>query len=113
MLLRLRDEYPGIPLVVTENGSAWPDQVGPDGRVHDPERVDYLLRHLEAAAGSIAQGVDLRGYFAWSFMDNFEWARGYAQRFGLVHVDYATQRRTPKDSAEVYAQIVRRHRGQR
>ena len=110
LLLRLRDEYAGLPLVVTENGSAWPDEPTPDDRVHDAERTDYLLRHLAAAAAAIEQGADLRGYFVWSFLDNFEWARGYTPRFGLVHVDYATQRRTIKDSGLAYAEVVRRHR---
>jgi len=110
LLLRLRDDYAGIPLVITENGSAWPDDVAPDGRVHDVERTDYLLRHLAAAAEAITQGVDLRGYFVWSFIDNFEWARGYEPRFGLVHVDYPTQRRTIKDSGLAYADVLRRHR---
>lgn len=110
LLLRLRDEYAGIPLVITENGSAWPDELTPEGRVHDVARTDYLLAHLAAAAEAIAQGADLRGYFVWSFMDNFEWARGYAQRFGIVHVDYATQRRTVKDSGHTYAAVVRASR---
>jgi beta-glucosidase len=110
LLLRLREVAPGLPVYITENGSAWPDEVGPDGQVHDPERVDYLLRHLAAVTTAIERGADVRGYFAWSLMDNFEWARGYAQRFGLVHVDYRTQRRTPKDSAQVYAAVLRRHR---
>jgi beta-glucosidase len=110
LLLRLREVAPGLPVYITENGSAWPDEVGPDGQVHDPERVDYLLRHLAAVTTAIERGADVRGYFAWSLMDNFEWARGYAQRFGLVHVDYRTQRRTPKDSARVYAAVLRRHR---
>jgi beta-glucosidase len=113
LLLRLREVAPGLPVYVTENGSAWPDEVGPDGQVHDPERVDYLLRHLAAMTTAIEQGADVRGYFAWSLLDNFEWARGYAQRFGLVHVDYRTQRRTPKDSARVYAEVLRRHRNGR
>jgi beta-glucosidase len=110
LLLRLRDEAPGLPLFVTENGSAWPDAVSPDGRVHDPERTDYLLRHLEAMCLAMEKGADVRGYFAWSLIDNYEWARGYAQRFGLVHVDYATQRRTLKDSAYAYREVLRRHR---
>jgi beta-glucosidase len=110
LLLRLRDEAPGLPLFVTENGSAWPDEVSPDGRVRDPERTDYLLRHLEAMSLAMAKGADVRGYFAWSLIDNFEWARGYEQRFGLVHVDYATQRRTLKDSAFAYRDVLRRHR---
>jgi beta-glucosidase len=78
--------------------------------VHDPDRVDYLLRHLEAAAEAIGKGVDLRGYFAWSLLDNFEWSFGYDRRFGIVHVDYDTQQRTPKDSARAYAEVLRRHR---
>jgi len=110
LLLRLRDEAPGIPLVITENGSAWPDRVDDDGQVHDVERTDYLLAHLQAVTAAVAEGADVQGYFAWSLMDNFEWARGYAQRFGLVHVDYATQQRTPKDSAHAYAEVIRRHR---
>ena len=110
LLVRLRDEYPGTPLVITENGSAWADEVAEDGQVHDPERVDYLLTHLQAATDAIEQGVDLRGYFAWSLLDNFEWAFGYSQRFGIVHVDYATQQRTPKDSARVYAEVIRQQR---
>jgi beta-glucosidase len=110
LLTRLRDEWPAVPLVITENGSAWPDVVSPDGAVHDPDRVDYLHRHLEAAARAVEQGVDLRGYFAWSLLDNFEWAFGYERRFGIVHVDYDTQVRTPKDSARAYAEVLRRHR---
>ncbi|RBY85933.1 GH1 family beta-glucosidase [Blastococcus sp. TF02A-26] len=110
LLLWLRGIAPTLPMVITENGSAWADAPGADGRVEDPERVDYLVRHLAAVAAAMEQGADVRGYFAWSLMDNFEWARGYAQRFGLVHVDYATQRRTPKHSAAVYRDIARRSR---
>ncbi|QNG37305.1 beta-glucosidase [Geodermatophilaceae bacterium NBWT11] len=110
LLLRLRDTAPGLPLVVTENGSAWPDEVSADGAVHDPERTDYLLTHLAAVTDAIEQGADVRGYFAWSFLDNYEWARGYDQRFGIVHVDYDTQVRTPKDTALFYAEVLRRHR---
>jgi beta-glucosidase len=113
LLLWLKDEAPGLPLVITENGSAWDDEVSPDGAVHDPERTDFLLRHLEALATAMDAGADVRGYLAWSLLDNFEWARGYAQRFGLVHVDYETQRRTVKDSGRTYAELIRRHRGQR
>ncbi|TYP88527.1 GH1 family beta-glucosidase [Blastococcus xanthinilyticus] len=111
LLLWLKDQAPGLPLVITENGSAWDDEVSDDGAVHDPERVDYLLRHLQAVSAAIGTGADVRGYFAWSLLDNFEWARGYAQRFGLVHVDYETQQRTVKDSGRAYAEIIRRHRG--
>ncbi|RFU22169.1 GH1 family beta-glucosidase [Geodermatophilus marinus] len=111
LLQWLGERAPDLPLVVTENGSAWPDEVDGEGHVHDPERVDFLVRHLAAVVDAIDAGVDVRGYFAWSLMDNFEWARGYAQRFGLVHVDYPTQRRTVKDSGHAYAAILRQHRG--
>ena len=111
LLLRISKVAPGLPLVVTENGSAWPDTVASDGSVHDVERTDYLLRHLQAVTAAVAQGADVRGYFAWSLLDNFEWARGYDQRFGLVYVDYETQKRIPKDSARAYAEVLRRHRG--
>jgi beta-glucosidase len=110
LLLQLHDRAGGLPLVVTENGSAWHDEVDAEGHVHDPQRIDYLLRHLAAVADAITAGADVRGYFAWSLLDNFEWARGYDQRFGLVHVDYETQRRTVKDSGRVYAELLRRHR---
>ncbi len=110
LLLWLGAKAPGLPLMITENGSAWDDVVDAEGAVHDPERVDFLLRHLAAMTAAVERGADVRGYFAWSLMDNFEWARGYAQRFGLVHVDYDTQRRTVKDSGRVYAEVLRRHR---
>jgi len=92
---------------VTENGSAWPDRVAADGRVHDPERVRYLQGHLRATARAIGAGAKVAGYFAWSLLDNFEWERGYTPRFGIVHVDYATQVRTPKDSALCYRDTIR------
>jgi beta-glucosidase len=106
LLVRLQRDY-GVPMMITENGSAWPDAVAPDGGVHDPDRVDYLERHLGAVLDAVALGADVRGYFAWSLMDNFEWSWGYDRRFGLVYVDYATQGRIPKDSARRYAEIVR------
>jgi beta-glucosidase len=96
----------GLPVYVTENGSAWDDVVSPDGAVHDPDRVAYLRGHLAALADAVAAGVDVRGYFAWSLLDNFEWAYGYDKRFGIVHVDYATQRRTVKDSGREYARVI-------
>ena len=105
-LVRLSTEYTTLPLFITENGSAWEDVVV-DGEVHDPERIDYLEKHLAAAHDAIGAGANLRGYFAWSLMDNFEWAWGYEKRFGIVRVDYDTQERTPKDSAKRYAEIVR------
>ncbi|MFC6237307.1 GH1 family beta-glucosidase [Longivirga aurantiaca] len=105
-LVRLSTEYTPLPLFITENGSAWEDVVV-DGQVHDPERIDYLEQHLAAAHDALGAGVNLRGYYAWSLMDNFEWAWGYEKRFGIVRVDYDTQERTPKDSARRYAEIVR------
>ncbi|RZQ60997.1 GH1 family beta-glucosidase [Amycolatopsis suaedae] len=107
LLLDLHHRYPGLPLYVTENGAAYPDVVGPDGAVDDHDRVNFLLSHLAAAHEAITRGVDLRGYFYWSLLDNFEWAEGYAKRFGLVHIDYPTQRRTPKLSARQYAAVIR------
>jgi beta-glucosidase len=105
LLVRIHREYPLPPVYLTENGAAYRDAVV-DGRVDDPERVRYLDRHLRALHAAMAQGVDVRGYFAWSLMDNFEWAHGYGKRFGLVHVDYATQDRTPKTSATWYASAI-------
>jgi beta-glucosidase len=106
LLVRLSGRYPGMPIHVTENGSAWDDVVGPDGSVDDPERTAYLESHVRAVGQAIEAGADVRGYFAWSLMDNFEWAEGYTKRFGLVRVDYDTLRRTPKSSARRYSQIV-------
>ncbi|MCZ2829923.1 GH1 family beta-glucosidase [Modestobacter sp. VKM Ac-2986] len=110
LLNRLSAIAPGLPMFITENGSAWPDEVAEDGQVHDQQRVDYLHDHLAAMATAIEAGADVRGYFAWSLLDNYEWARGYAQRFGIVHVDYETQVRTPKDSAHAYAEVIRQHK---
>jgi beta-glucosidase len=106
ILVRLGREYGNPPLLVTENGAAYRDQVTPDGGVHDPERVAYLHSHLIAAHQALVEGVDLRGYFVWSLLDNFEWAEGYGRRFGLVHVDYETQARTWKDSAHWYREVI-------
>ena len=110
LLVRLHRDYTGprgTGLLITENGMARADEVGADGQVHDPERVDYLRAHVRAAAEAMEQGVDLRGYLVWSLLDNFEWAFGYAKRFGVVHVDYDTQVRTPKDSALWWSQLCR------
>ncbi|MER6235223.1 GH1 family beta-glucosidase [Streptomyces clavifer] len=108
LLTRLRDDLPGLPLMVTENGAAYDDYADPSGQVHDPERVAYLDAHLSAVHRAIGDGVDVRGYFLWSLLDNFEWAYGYGKRFGIVHVDFASQRRTPKDSARWYADVIAR-----
>ncbi len=106
LLVRLRDDAPGLPLYITENGAACHDYVNPDGTVEDTERIAYLQGHLQAARRAIADGAPLRGYFAWSMLDNFEWAYGYSKRFGLVFVDYGTQRRIPKRSAEWFAEVA-------
>jgi beta-glucosidase len=106
-LARLREEYPPIPIYITENGMADREGVGADGAVHDPRRIDYLRRHFAVAEEAIAAGTDLRGYFVWSWLDNFEWGFGYRPRFGLVHVDFDTLTRTPKDSAGWYAKVIR------
>jgi beta-glucosidase len=105
-LVRLRDEYTSLPLYVTENGSAEQDYAGPDGAVHDPMRVWYLGEHIKAAHAAIAKGVDLRGYFIWSLLDNFEWSHGFSMRFGLIYVDYPTGKRVPKDSYRWYKEVI-------
>jgi beta-glucosidase len=107
ILVRLAEDYGARQLYVTENGSAWPDTVAPDGQVHDQDRVRYLDEHLAACGRAVRRGVPLAGYFAWSLLDNFEWAEGYDPRFGIVFVDFATQRRIIKDSGHRYADIIR------
>ncbi|MEV0164759.1 GH1 family beta-glucosidase [Nonomuraea fuscirosea] len=106
LLLRLHRDYPDLPTMITENGAAFPDPVSSDGLVHDADRVDYLHRHLSAVSEAIAGGADVRGYFVWSLMDNFEWAHGYAKRFGIVRVDRDTLERSWKDSAHWYRDVV-------
>jgi beta-glucosidase len=107
LLVRLHEDYPGVPLVVTENGAVYGDTPAHDGRVHDTRRIRFLIDHLQAVADAISAGADVRGYFYWSLMDNFEWALGYRPRFGLTYTDYATGTRTVKDSGRVYAEIAR------
>jgi beta-glucosidase len=107
LLLRVHTDYPDLPLMITENGAAFADEPGPDGVVHDADRIDYLRGHLTAVHEAIAKGVDVRGYYCWSLMDNFEWAWGLSKRFGLVHVDFPTGTRTMKDSARWYRDVVR------
>ena len=111
VLERVARDYTDLPIYVTENGASFDDRIEADGHVNDVERVDYLARYLDAAAKTRARGIDLRGYFLWSFLDNFEWAEGYSKRFGIVHVDYATQTRTPKLSARWYAALIAAHAG--
>ncbi|MGS2588122.1 glycoside hydrolase family 1 protein [Streptomyces hebeiensis] len=106
LLMRYTREAPGLPLMITENGAAYPDKPAADGSVHDPDRIRYLHGHVSAVRRAIADGADVRGYFLWSLLDNFEWAYGYGKRFGAVHVDYETLRRTPKSSALWYARLA-------
>ena len=110
ILLRLHRDYRPARMYVTENGAAFDDVVGPGGRVDDADRVDYLRGHVEAAREAIDVGVPLAGYFAWSLLDNFEWAQGYSKRFGIVRVDFDTQARTTKASARWFAQHIARLR---
>jgi beta-glucosidase len=108
LLLSLSSQFPTTPLVITENGAAFEDDIV-DGRVADPQRVDYLRRHFTAAHRALQRGVDLRGYMVWSLLDNFEWGYGYSKRFGIVYVDYQTLERTVKDSANWVSELVSTH----
>lgn len=110
MLLRLTKDYDAPALYVTENGSAWTDEADANGYVADHERTAYLLDHVDAVAEAVAQGAPVRGYFAWTLLDNFEWAYGYRPRFGLAYVDYATQRRVLKLSGQTYRDLIDRNR---
>ncbi len=106
-LVWAKERYGPMPLYVTENGAAFYDPpVAKGGQLDDPLRVDYLREHIAAIADAVREGVDLRGYFAWSLLDNMEWSLGYSKRFGLVHVDFETQQRTPKASAKFYASVI-------
>lgn len=105
LLKYVRKEYTGIPVYITENGSAWDDHLE-NGVIHDPERCNYLIRHLETVREANRLGLDVRGYYCWSLLDNFEWAWGYSRRFGIVYVDYKTEERIPKDSFTVYKNYI-------
>ncbi|CAN5125468.1 GH1 family beta-glucosidase [soil metagenome] len=109
LLVSLGEQFPDLPLMITENGAAFADEVSPDGQVHDGARVDYLRRHLTAVHRALTRGVDIRGYLVWSLLDNFEWSWGYEKRFGVVRVDYDTLERTVKDSGHWFAQLAREH----
>lgn len=106
LLVDLKREYRLPPVYITENGAAYADEVSSDGAVHDPRRINYLREHIIQARLAMDDGVDLRGYFVWSLMDNFEWSYGFSKRFGLVYVDFATQRRIVKESGEWYARVI-------
>ncbi|MGI5149254.1 GH1 family beta-glucosidase [Plantactinospora sp. CA-294935] len=109
LLVSVTERYAPARILVTESGSAWPDAFTAEGGIEDKERTAYLEEHVLACAAAAARGVPVEGYFYWSLLDNFEWAYGYDKRFGLVHVDYATQRRTMKASGLRYAEIIRDH----
>ena len=111
LLAWFKRTYGDLPVYITENGAAFfdPPVADDSGRVRDPLRTDYLRRHLLAVHEAIRAGVDVRGYMVWSLLDNMEWSLGYSRRFGIVHVDYATQQRTPKDSARYYQRVVASH----
>jgi beta-glucosidase len=107
-LRMVKQRYGDIPMYVTENGAAFGDPPrAAGGRIDDPLRARYLREHLLAAREAIAEGIDLRGYFAWSLLDNFEWASGFSKRFGIVHVDFETQKRTIKASGRYYGDVAR------
>lgn len=95
-----------LPIYITENGMACHDAISADGRVHDQNRIDFLDAYLGNVARACAEGIDVRGYFLWTFLDNFEWEKGYSERFGIVHVDYTTQKRRVKDSAYWYQKVI-------
>jgi beta-glucosidase len=101
--------YTSLPLYVTENGASFPDVLRPDGTVEDSERVEYLQGYIGALDDAAAAGTRIAGYFAWSLMDNFEWAEGYEKRFGLVYVEFGSQRRVPKSSAHYYSGVIAAH----
>jgi beta-glucosidase len=109
LLLHLRATYRSPTILITENGCALDDVVAPDAGVHDPRRIEFFRSHLAALEEAIDAGVDVRGFFAWSLLDNFEWAEGYGPRFGITYVDFASQRRIPKDSARWYGEVARRN----
>lgn len=109
LLQRVHRDYPGTPMMITENGAAFDDVVEADGSVHDDDRIAYLEAHLGAVGDAIAAGADVRGYSCWSLLDNFEWAHGYSKRFGIVRVDYPTGERTKKASANWYRDVIARN----
>lgn len=111
LLNRLKTDYADLPaLYITENGASYTDELSSDGTVADTERCEYIFEHLDAVAGAIEDGVNVRGYFVWSLLDNFEWAWGYQKRFGIIYVDYETQERIIKDSGRAYAGLIAANR---
>ncbi len=108
-VLKLAQEYTNIPIYITENGAAFEDQVQPDGTINDHRRLEYLYGHIAEAHRAICDGVNLKGYFVWSLLDNFEWEDGYDKRFGIIHIDFKTLKRTWKRSAFWYRDVIARH----
>ncbi len=106
LLTTLQQRYLLPPVYIIENGAAFKDVLTPDGQVHDPRRINYLRDYITSVYEALQAGVDVRGYFVWSLLDNFEWAYGYSKRFGLVYVDFPTQRRIPKASARWYSRVI-------
>jgi beta-glucosidase len=106
LLTRVGQEYPSLPIYITENGAACDDYVDPGGSVADTDRIEFLDGHLRALADAIAAGVDVRGFFVWSLMDNFEWSEGYSKRSGLTWLDYPSGRRLPKASFGWYRDVI-------
>ena len=112
LLLSVTERYGKLPIYITENGAAFYDPPSPiNGRIEDPLRIEYYRQHLRAAHDAMKQGVDLRGYYAWSLLDNYEWSLGFSKRFGIVHVDFETQRRTIKASGRYYSEVIRTQGG--
>lgn len=107
LLIRIKEEYTKLPLYITENGAAFDDEVTLDNKIHDIDRINFIKVHLQAIQRFIGEGGNLKGYYLWSFMDNFEWAYGYSKRFGMVYVDYVTQERIMKDSAIWYKKVIK------
>jgi beta-glucosidase len=108
-VLRKVAAYAKLPIYITENGAAFDDALSPEDQVDDQLRIDYLRAYIAAAHRAIAEGIDLRGYYVWSLLDNFEWAQGYSKRFGLIYTDYPTQRRIWKRSAHWYRELIARN----
>lgn len=110
LVLRISRDWPQIAsIAITENGAAFPEGPNADGQVHDQRRIDYIFEHLKSLGAAIAEGAPVTSYYSWSFLDNYEWAEGYAKRFGMVYVDFDTQQRIPKDSAYAYSSLISAH----
>ena len=108
LLRRIKNEYENIPTYITENGVAFYENLQ-NGKLEDNNRIEFLQEYLYSVHKAILEGVDVKGYFVWTFMDNFEWAQGYEKTFGLVHIDRATLKRTPKKSAEWYSSVCKKN----